>query len=151
MKYTIAIIMIFLSILLVLVTFVYPSKEGFSLSPGIYPKYDDEVILDDYSKIGKNETSNKNYKDIWWKYPVLPLSRYEQITNNIRYNKNPDNGTCIRADFCDALYYDKKDIKSNIIKQLPPAEEGSGSRVGYFRSDANKLYFSIPTNENILY
>ena len=41
--------------------------------------------------------------------------------------------------------------KSNIIKQLPPAEEGPGARVGYYRSDPNLLFFSIPTNENILY
>ena len=34
---------------------------------------------------------------------------------------------------------------------LPMAEEGEGARVGYFRSQPNELYFSIPTNENILY
>ena len=49
------------------------------------------------------------------------------------------------------VYYNKKNSKSNIISSLPPVEEGCGARVGYFRTEPNELYFSIPTNENILY
>ena len=130
--------------------------EGFSgiydlMTPGFFPKSVDKAILDDYPQIGKNETSNNNYSDIWKDYPVFPLASFKQITNNLRYHNNPDEGTCVRADFCGAVYYDKKNTKSNIISPLPPAEEGSGARVGYFRSEPNELYFSIPTNENILY
>jgi hypothetical protein len=51
---------------------------------------------------------------------------------------------------CNALYKKKKN-KSNIVNPLPPAQEGAGARVGYFRSEPNMLAFSIPTNENILY
>jgi hypothetical protein len=51
---------------------------------------------------------------------------------------------------CNALYKNKKH-KSNIIKPLPPAQEGQGARVGYYRSEPNLLFFSIPNNENILY
>jgi hypothetical protein len=68
----------------------------------------------------------------------------------LRYVNNPDEGTCIRADMCNALYKKIKN-KSNIIKPLPPAEEGPGARVGYYRSEPNLLAFSIPDNENILY
>ena len=130
--------------------------EGFSglydLSvPGTFPKSVDQAILDDYPLIGKNETSNNNYSQIWWRYPVFTLGSYEQITNNLQHHYNPDQGTCVRADFCGAVYHDKKNTKSNIITPLPPAEEGPGARVGYFRSEPNELYFSIPTNENILY
>lgn len=147
---------IFLTFLLIAGLYLAPFikvSEGFSglLSPGNFPMSDDKVILNDYPQIGKNETSNNNYSDIWFKYPVLPIASFEQITNNLRYHDNPDEGTCIRADFCGALYYNKKDEKSNIVKPLPPAEEGSGARVGYFRSEPNELYYSIPTNENILY
>jgi hypothetical protein len=142
--------------------FIYSSNltEGFSglydlLTPGGFPKSIEQSILDDYPQIGKNETSNNNYSQIWWHYPVLPLASYKQVTNNLRYRYNPDEGTCVRADFCGAIYHDKKDYnfvkKSNIIKSLPVAEEGTGARVGYFRTEPNKLYFSIPTNENILY
>jgi hypothetical protein len=146
---------IFLTLILVLGLFFAPfikQLEGFSslLSPGLYPKSQDRVILDDYPQIGKNETSNNNYSDIWVDYPVLPLASFKQITNNLRYHENPDEGTCVRADFCGALYKNKK-VPSNVVNPLPPAEEGSGARVGYFRSEPNELYFSIPTNQNILY
>jgi len=125
--------------------------EGFSLSPGYFPKSVNQAILDDYPLIGKNETSNNNYENIWWHYPVFSVGSFEQITNNLKNWYNPDNGKCTRADFCGALYHDKKDVESNVITPLPPAEEGGGARVGYFRTEPNELYFSIPTNENILY
>ena len=130
--------------------------EGFKTkylgrTDGLYPVSVDKPILDDYPLIGKNETSNDNYSDIWKDYPVFKVGSFEQLTNNLRYHYNPDNGKCVRADFCGALYHDKKDTKTNIITPLPPAEEGLGARVGYFRSEPNELYFSIPTNENILY
>ena len=129
--------------------------EGFSglydlSTPGTFPKSVDQAILDDFPLIGKNETSNNNYSNIWSNYPVLPLASFEQITNNLRYHENPDEGTCVRADFCGALYKNKK-VPSNVVNPLPPAEEGCGARVGYFRTEPNELYFSIPTNENILY
>ena len=63
---------------------------------------------------------------------------------------NPDNGKCSRAEVCGALYRDAK-TESNVVKPLPPAQEGPGARVGYYRSEPNDLFFSIPTNENILY
>ncbi len=124
------------------------NKEGFS--PGTFPKSVDKAILDDYPLIGKNETSNNNYNQIWWHYPIFALGSYEQITNNLQHRYNPDDGTCVRADFCGAVYEDSK-TKTNIITPLSPAEEGSGARVGYFRTEPNELYYSIPTNENILY
>ena len=128
-------------------------NEGFSglLSPGYFPKSVNQVILDEFPQIGKNTTSDNNYDEIWWKYPVFSLGSFEQITNNLKHHRNPDQGTCIRADFCGALYNDNKNVKTNIITPLPEAEEGEGARVGYFRSEPNKLYFSIPTNQNILY
>jgi len=110
-----------------------------------------QAILDDYPKIGKNLTTDNTYNKIWWHYPTFTEGSYKQLTNNLKYWINPDEGTCIRADFCGAVYHDKKNTKSNIIYPLPPAQEGPGARVGYFRTEPNYLYFSIPTNENILY
>lgn len=126
--------------------------EGFSqlANPGSFPHSDEKPILNSYPFIGKNKTSNNNYNQIWWHNPIFTLGSFEQITNNLKYRYNPDDGNCIRADFCGALYH-KKHTKSNIIKELPPAQEGPGARVGYFRTEPNELYFSIPTNENILY
>ena len=121
------------------------------LMPDNYPYSDTNVLLDSYPQIGKNKTSNDNYYQIWQNYPIFSLGSYEQITNNFRYHKNPDDATCIRADFCGAMYYDNKNTKSNIVIPLKEAEEGDGARVNYYRTDINDLYYSIPTNENILY
>lgn len=152
--------MIFLIGIIVASLFLAPlikvNSEGFSgindlSTPGDFPKSVNQVILDDFPIIGKNKTSDNNYDEIWWKYPVFSLGSYEQITNNLKHHRNPDQGTCIRADFCGAAYNDNKDTKTNIITPLPEAEEGDGARVGYFRSEPNNLYFSIPTNQNILY
>lgn len=149
---------LFLTFILVVGLYLAPNIEGFKSNyfaslrrvEGTYPVSVDKPILNDYPLIGKMETSNNNYSDIWFNYPVFQVGSYEQITNNLRYNDNPDNGQCIRADFCGALYKNKN-VQSNVVEPLPPSEEGPGARVGYFRSEPNELYFSIPTNENILY
>ena len=120
------------------------------LSPNIYPESTEQVILNDYPQIHENETSTNNYSDIWFDYPVFDVGSFKQMTNNLRYHKNPDQGNCVRADFCGALYHDSPQM-SNVVKSLPPAEKGSGARVGYYRSEPNELFYSIPTNENILY
>ena len=79
---------------LFLAPFIYnitKSVERFSglyelTTPGVFPKSVDQAILDDYPKIGKNETSNNNYNQIWGHYPVFTLGSYKQVTNNIRYH-----------------------------------------------------------------
>ena len=118
--------------------------------PGEFPRSVDKPILDDYPLINSKSISTNNASDIWKDYPSFGVGSFKQLTNNIRFNRNPDDGTCSRAEFCGALYHDIKH-PSNIIKPLPPAEEGKGARVGYYRSEPNTLFFSIPTNENILY
>jgi len=133
-----------------------PKLEGFRdyvkiPLEGKYPTSVDQAILNDYPQIGKNLTSTDNYNDIWWYYPIFPAGSYKQLTNNLKYWRNPDEGTCIRADFCGAVYHKKNLNKTNEVYPLPPAQEGPGARVGYFRTEPNMLYYSIPTNENILY
>lgn len=119
-------------------------------TPGDFPVSVDQAILNDFPLIGKNDVSHDSASEIWWKYPVFGVGSYKQMTNNLRYFKNPDIGICTRPEFCGALYHDIKN-KSNVINPLPEAEEGSGARVGYYRTEPNKLFWSIPTNENILY
>ena len=118
--------------------------------PGDFPRSVDKPILDDFPLIETKGVSSNSASTIWKDYPVFDMASFKQITNNIRYNRNPDDGTCSRAEFCGALYRDAKH-PTNIIKPLPPAEQGPGARVGYYRSEPNDLFFSIPTNENILY
>ncbi len=131
----------------------YVGKEGYvniNDVTGDYPKAVSQAILDDYPLIGKNEVSHDSASDMWWKYPTFSLGSFKQITNNLKYFKNPDIGTCTRPEMCGALYHDAK-VKSNEIKPLSEVKEGPGARVGYFRSEPNILFWSIPTNENILY
>ena len=137
MKYKFVIVGI---IFLILILVFKKNVEGFSglydlSTPGTFPKSVNQAILNDYPLINKNETSNNNYNQIWWHYPVFKLGSYKQVTNNLKYYDNPDNGTCSPADFCGALYKNKKDTTTNITLQLPPVQDGPGVRVGYFRSE----------------
>ena len=64
------------------------------------------------------------------------MGSYAQITNNLRYRNNPDDGQCRRSEFCGALYKDNQ-LMSNISKPLGPVPDTPGTRVGYFRTDEN--------------
>lgn len=121
-------------------------------TPGTYPQSLEGAILNDFPHIGRNSVSNESASTNWWHYPTFGLPSFAQITNNLRFFKNPDIGTCVRPDMCGALYHSKRNAPNEIIP-LPPAQEGGGARVGYFRTQPadNQLYWSIPTNENILY
>ena len=117
---------------------------------GEFPNAQDEVLLQDiYPSIGKNEISNDTSADIWWHYPIFKLGSYDQITNNIRYQNNPDVGTCMPASMCGALYHDKKNA-SNYVEPLPPVNPDAGTRIGYFTTDDKLLPFRTDTT-NILY
>ena len=141
-------------LLIIFVSLSNKKKEGYSDSglsnAGEYPKMLALPILDNFEYTGHKYASNDNSSGIWWYYPSFGVGSFKQLTNNLRYRNNPDNGTCSRADMCGALYRRKKN-KSNITLPLPEAEEGAGARVGYFRTLPNELAWSIPTNENIIY
>ena len=119
-------------------------------SQGNFPDSQTKVLVQDtYPPIGKNQISNDSASDIWRKYPIFELGSYDQITNNIQYPSNPDEGTCMPASMCGALYHDKN-IGSNYVKPLPPLNPECGNRVGYFETDINLLPFRSDTT-NILY
>ena len=107
------------------------------------------LLENSYPTIGKKGISNNNASDIWWHYPIFKLGSYDQITNNIRYSNNPDEGTCMPASMCGALYREKQ-LKSNYVKSLPPLNPTCGTRVGYFDTNINLLPFRTDL-PNILY
>lgn len=123
-----------------------------SQAMGCYPDAQTQVLVQDtYPPIGKNQISDDTANDIWFYYPTFALGSYEQITNNIRYSRNPDIGRCTPASMCGALYHQKY-LGSNIITPLPPVSE-TGTRVGYFTTD-EQLIDSLPFTSdgpNILY
>ena len=95
-------------------------------------------LLNSYSLNNSQVISSDNYSHEYKYYPVFSLGSYEQITNNIRYNKNPDDGTCAPAEFCGS-FYDNAYPQSNISKMLPPVPQGNGSRVNYYNTPENLL------------
>ena len=117
---------------------------------GKYPFSETDVLLEDsYPLTGRKGISNNGAADIWWHYPIFELGSYDQITNNIRYSNNPDEGTCMPASICGALYKEKQ-LKTNYIKPLPPINPECGTRVGYFDTNINLLPFRTDM-QNILY
>jgi len=103
---------------------------------GIYPRSVDGPILDDYPlKNNQHNSKNNTVKNMWKQFPIFSLPSYKQITNNLKYYKTPDNGTCTPPIFCNSLYGEKDNIQSNEIYPLPPVSDGQGSRVGYFRTN----------------
>jgi hypothetical protein len=110
-------------------------QEGFSsLLPGNVGEAR-PLLADDFPITGYTGVSRDSASGIWWKYPVFKASR-RQLTNNLKHVYNPDNGTCSRSEFCGAVYHDKDDVPTNIVRPLPPVPAGSGVRVGYFRAMA---------------
>jgi len=117
-------------------------KEGYKnndlTDPGLYPSNVDAygLLFDEYPSKNSKLTSNNSYPDIWWYYPIFGVGSYAQITNNLRYRRNPDDGECRTAEFCGALYRDNQ-VASNIIKPLPPVPDTPGTRVNYYRTQEN--------------
>jgi hypothetical protein len=117
---------------------------------GAYPAAQTSILVQDtYPAIGKNELSNDTAENIWQDYPTFDVGSYAQITNNIRYPDQPDDGTCTPAGMCNALYY-KKYIGNNYVMPLPPVATNCGTRVGYFDTKVNMLPYRTELS-NILY
>jgi hypothetical protein len=112
--------------------------EGFTtINHGDYPKSEEYPILSPgYTYTGNKQLSDVTYADIWQDYPAYPVGSYAQMTNNLKYWKSPDNGLCVRANFCDTLYKDKE-VPSNIISALGPAPVPNKGqvRVNYYVSE----------------
>jgi hypothetical protein len=125
--------------------------EGENASVGKFPSSETEVLVQDtYPITGRNGISNDSAATIWWHYPTFQLGSYDQITNNIRYSNNPDEGTCMPASMCGALYKEKQ-YKSNYVYPLPPVvNPPCGTRVGYFITQPNRMPYQSALN-NILY
>jgi hypothetical protein len=153
--------LLFLIVILVIILFFPTVREKFSLTGqkqksfyldngGIYPSSVTLPILtESYPYTGNKNVSNNNVSDIWFHYPIFSLPTYgslnndfayKQITNNIKYNRNPDDGVCSRAEFCGALYHDNQ-LETNYSKILPPAPTVTPDsvRIGYYIAKPNKF------------
>ena len=129
-------------------------RENFSLGNTVGQLPDAEInvlVQDTFPITGINSVSDKQSADIWWQYPIFKVGSYTQITNNIRYPRNPDTGNCMPAEFCDALYKNRRN-PTNIVTPLPPVQPSGGARVGYYNTDETMNLNTFTTNmANILY
>ena len=118
--------------------------EGFTQQPynlenaGKYPQSDNLPILNNYPYTGAKNVSKNGANNIWWRFPIFPLGSFAQVTNNLKYQRNPDNGDCSRSEFCGALYKDNQE-KTNYAEILPPTPPTSSdeTRVNYYNSNKN--------------
>jgi len=119
-------------------------------TPGILPESNNPGVLDNvFPPTGFTKVGNVGASQIWKEYPIFQVGCYTQTTNNIRYPDNPDEGTCMPADFCNLYYKDRPKV-SNIVMPLPPVEETCpGTRVNYFYTPGQLMPFN--NKGNILY
>ena len=101
--------------------------EGF-LSSGDFPfSVDNPSLKNDYP-VKKNPQLSTDTSEIMSKeQPRTPMSSYEQVTNNFRYWKNPNNGMCSPADFCNSIYNNKQ-----IHVPTVPTPNDLSVRVNYY-------------------
>jgi hypothetical protein len=165
------ILLFILFVILVLIgNYCFKNVEKFTQSNNLganYPKSQEEYLVEDsYQRINEIGISNNDSNDIWWNFPIFKLGSYAQITNNIKYPDNPDEGTCMPASMCGALYKSKVilgphnygvneigdplQLNSNYSKPLPPVELNKGTRVGYFITHPILAPF-IKDTVNVLY
>jgi hypothetical protein len=131
MKNTLTIFMLLLAVALPLFFNMFQSfrmMEGYSNFHAGSTSSSDLLIKDTFPV---KQVSTKPPSSVWWKYPIFKVGSYAQITNNLRYFRNPDIGSCTPSDFCDSMYDDIKN-KSNYITPLAPVDDSTGTRVGYF-------------------
>ena len=150
-------IVLFVGLIVAILTYnVYcsSSQESFTLGKtyGVYPSSEEDVLVQDtYPITGDGYISNNSASTIWQDYPVFPVGSYAQITNNIRYPDSPDNGRCMPASMCGALYKDKE-IGNNYVTPPPPAPDCEGeTRVNYYSTLPNLVLPFINNHTNILY
>lgn len=148
--------LIFLFVILASIAFFPKVVDGFknSLTTDLvnmdlgasFPECQNIALLNkEFPVIHTNMVSNKMYSDIWWEYPSFGVGSYKQITNNIRYPNNPDNGKAVRAEFSNAFYKNKKN-KSNYSVPLGPVPLSADKlRVGYYNTKNNLLLGASPS------
>lgn len=150
--YLLFIILIFMILVPMLIKAFQEGFDNYILAtPGSYPSSENSGLLNcSYPSTGNKEVSTYSASDIWWHYPIFKVGSYMQITNNLKYPNNPDEGTCSRAEFCGALYREKQ-MKSNISVPLPPVPQEAGTRINYYNSSEDILLPNFKTDGLMAY
>lgn len=115
--------------------FVPYSTEGFV---PLLPASTDSSshLLDYYPNLDPTgKLGDKGASQLWQEYPIFKVGSYAQMTNNIRYPKNPDVGQCRPESMCNVLYGDRQEMPE---PDVPPVE--GKVRVGFYNTDTPAFY-----------
>ena len=116
-------------------------KYNFETYQNINSLGDDNYLLKGVYPINNNPVSNQTYSREWKNYPIFNIPSYSQMTNNLRYFKNPNIAISSPEDFLDTFYNNKSNI-SNIVKPgaIKPIVTQGNPRVGYWNTKVDVLY-----------
>ena len=128
--------------------------EGFdnfdftSFGSKIAKKSNDELLLGKGTSFPVKpeiELSNTEYKDDWFYFPHTSNSNkggsFDQITNNFKYQRNPDIGNALPGELKSIFYQNNVDTKGNTICPLEPVKDDPDKvRVGFFNTNIDVLY-----------
>jgi hypothetical protein len=132
---TITVLLLLLLLVVSVGFFCRCKQEGFQLLPAKFHAtefpMENMVLAEQYESTGKYGVTNDSAASDWWHMPIFPARWVAAMTNNLKYWKNPDNGSCTRSEMC-GMYRDKK-VPSNLTAPLPPVPPGAGVRIGYYR------------------
>lgn len=76
------------------------------------------LISDIYPSKISADTIVKYNNVIWKKNQPINVNGYKQVTNNIEYPINPDNGSCIPSVFCYSFYANNKKYPNNHVSNM---------------------------------
>lgn len=143
-KHTTSNVFFFLFLFIILTAALYKAIldppeafSNFNYALGKYPNPQGGRILpsSDFPYTENKGVSSCSAGMIWRNYPEFEVGSYAQETNNIRHPPNPDEGTCMPADMCGALYKNRKAQSNVVTPMLPVNENVPGVRVNYYMSD----------------
>ena len=118
---------------------IHKENEGFSVKSDVnFSVYNEDASF--YETIKNPKLNNKNRSEIINENKRGPfLQSYTQESNNKRFWKTPDNGTCIPSDICNTMF---KEIE-NRDYGIPSAEStmfSNDKRIGnyHFKNEPEK-------------
>lgn len=127
------VVLFLLFIVMVSVLFVKSSVEGFTSLPLNSGIYNQDATF--YPEKENPSLNAKNINEIVQDNGIdRRVARYDQKTNNMKYRKQPDNGSCTPSDVCNTLYKDvplKQDVASS------PPDVFAPNRINYYVHNEN--------------
>ena len=120
------ILVFILSIVIILFSYLQQTKEYFDI-----------LLNNDFPLTKKQNITSNGASDVWEDYPVFKLPSFNQITNNLKYFRNPDIGTCSPEEFCGSLYKDKPHPDNTAQWLTPVSTSSSEIRVNYYNTKPN--------------